>query len=231
MIALTPAPSENWVAPFLPMLPVSGMAVSTLGTVFASETLVASDSVAGRLDELQFDLGEGPCWDAIKRGRPVLEADLPGRGRQAWPALSDAIADDGVQGVFAFPLLLGSIGVGAIDLYTMTERTLADGDIGRMTLLAASITRLVLGRAISQAGLPMESERDNPYSRRVVHQATGAVIAQLGISASHALQVLQGRAFAEGRTVREVAEDVIGRRVVFSRTQDGIEDTHDHPHP
>ena len=50
--------------PFLRQLPVSGVAVSMFGGA-ASETLVcASDTLAARLDELQFELGEGPRWEA-----------------------------------------------------------------------------------------------------------------------------------------------------------------------
>ena len=223
--ALTPAPSENWVTPFLGMLPTAGMSVSTLGAVFANETLIASDGVADRLDELQFDLGEGPCWDSVNRRLPVFEPNMPGNGSHAWPALSEAVLADGVHGVFAFPLLLGPIGVGAIDLYALDKCSLSVGEVARMQALAAAVTRLVLRRAIVRAEEPMESELENPHSRRVVHQATGAVIAQLGIPAADALLVLQGRAFAEGRPVRAVAEDVIAKRMVFTRQQDGIEDT------
>jgi ANTAR domain len=229
--ALSATPSKNWVEPFLKLLPVTGMAISTLGTVLASETLCASDEIAGRLDELQFDLGEGPCWDAITWRVPVLQGDLLGRGRRFWPLFSDAVVEDGIQGVFAFPLLIGPMGVGAIDLYTLTPGHLAVGDVFRMQMLAATLTRLILNRAISRAGTPMDSEDDNPYSRRVVHQATGAVIAQLGIPATDALLILQAHAFAAGRPVRAVAENVMARGTVFTRDQDGIEDTHDSSHP
>lgn len=225
MTAMTAEPSDNWVTPFLALLPITGMAVSTLGGVLASETLCASDRVAGRLDELQFDLGEGPCWDAIQRRRPILELDMPGEGRKVWPALSAALVDDGVHGVFAFPLLLGSIGVGAIDLYTLARGGLNRDEVTRLQTLATAISRLVLAHAIARSGDPMESEEENPHSRRVVHQATGAVIAQLQVSAAEALLVLQGRAYAEGRPVREVALGVVARRIIFTRQQDGIEDT------
>ena len=58
--------SERYSEPFVAFLPVTGAAVSTLGDVLGSETLSASDAHAARLDEVQFDLGEGPCWDALR---------------------------------------------------------------------------------------------------------------------------------------------------------------------
>jgi hypothetical protein len=45
-------------------LPVDGASVSSLGDFLGTETLGASDEVVAKIDELQFDLGEGPCWDA-----------------------------------------------------------------------------------------------------------------------------------------------------------------------
>src|ERR1700712_5537603 len=105
--ALTPIPSSSWTTPFLELLPVSGMSVSTLGDVLESETLFASDAVAARVDEAQFDLSEGPCWDAIATRLPVFESDLGGKGPGRWPVLTDALAGDGVQGLFVFPLILG----------------------------------------------------------------------------------------------------------------------------
>ena len=71
--------------PFLTMFPVSGAAVSTVGQPLGSETIAASDALAARLDELQFDLGEGPCWDALKYSRPILEPDLQNRRSSTWP--------------------------------------------------------------------------------------------------------------------------------------------------
>jgi hypothetical protein len=55
---------------FLEMFPVSGAAVSTVGDLLGSETISASDALAFRMDELQFDPGEGPCWDAMNFVRP-----------------------------------------------------------------------------------------------------------------------------------------------------------------
>ncbi|MEP7333492.1 MAG: hypothetical protein ABI692_15550, partial [Terracoccus sp.] len=49
------------------------------------------------LEELQFSLGEGPCSDAFRSRRPVLEPDLPGRGMRRWPGYAPAAHDYGVR--------------------------------------------------------------------------------------------------------------------------------------
>jgi hypothetical protein len=55
---------------------VTGAAVSTMCGPVATDTVCATDDVAFRIDELQFDLGEGPCWEAFTGRRPVLVPDL-----------------------------------------------------------------------------------------------------------------------------------------------------------
>ncbi len=56
-----------------------------------------------------------------------------------------------------------------------------------------------------------------PIYRYEVHQATGMVAAQLDVSDGEALTRLRGRAFADGRTVSELASDVVARRVRFNK--------------
>jgi hypothetical protein len=49
-----------------------------------------------------------------------------------------------------------------------------------------------------------------------VHQATGMVMAQAGVTIDQALLVLRARAFADGRPLAELASDVVAKRVRFS---------------
>lgn len=54
-----------------------------------------------------------------------------------------------------------------------------------------------------------------PELRREVHQATGMVLAQLGLSATEAFSRLQAHAFFSGYTVEYVAREVVMRRLDF----------------
>lgn len=62
--------------PCLGVLPVTGVAVALLTRSLFADTVCATDAAAARIDELQFDLGEGPCWEAFTVHRPVLVPDL-----------------------------------------------------------------------------------------------------------------------------------------------------------
>ena len=92
---------ERYCEAFLSVFPIEGAAVSTIGQVLGSETLAASDPIAARLDELQFDLGEGPCWDAMRSAYPVLVPIIRSTGPARWPAFTERVVRDGVSSVFA----------------------------------------------------------------------------------------------------------------------------------
>jgi len=200
--------------PFLGFLPVSGASISTFGPFLDSQTLSATDERAGRIDELQFDLGEGPCWDALVSRQPVLEPALATSA--AWPAFTDAVRGQRVESIFAFPLVLGPLDLGAIDLYSDAPSALGVEQQRQTLALSAIVSRIVLRHLV--AG---EHPETGTFSRRLIHQATGMVLVQLGTTAEDAYLVIQGRAYAENRPMRDIAEDIIERRIRFSDDGNG----------
>lgn len=214
--------SERYSAPFVEFLPVTGAAVSTLGDVLGSETLSATDAHAARLDELQFDLGEGPCWDAMRSARPVAEPSLRGPGAARWPAFADAVRGEPVSSIFAFPLVVGPLKLGAVDLYSRDPMTLDADETRRASTLAAVVGRHVLRHALNEAA-PIDDVDKNPRSRRTIHQATGVVLAQLGMPADEALLLIQGHAFATSRPMMEVAGEIVEGRLGFRNRSGRIE--------
>ena len=81
-------------APCLRLLPLTGAAVSMFLTPMHSRTFDATDEVAARIDELQFDLGEGPGWDAVTSAAPVLITDLRKRGETLFKTMT-CVSDTG----------------------------------------------------------------------------------------------------------------------------------------
>jgi hypothetical protein len=208
----------NLCRPFLAALPITGASVSTLAAPFGTETVCASDAQAARLDELQIDLGEGPCWDALSTRRPVLASDMQSPSHQEWPLFSKSLVGEGVGALFAFPLMVGTLGIGAVDLYSRVPGDLTASQVTGAMSLAGVAARQVLRMALSTlaeetAGAEAEEGR---YSRRIVHQATGIVLAQLDVSAEDAMLIIRAHAYASGRTVREISRDITERRLDLS---------------
>ncbi|TFD49658.1 GAF domain-containing protein [Cryobacterium frigoriphilum] len=206
--------------PFLTTLPVDGAAISTLGPPFARETLCATDATAARFDEIQLDLGEGPLWSAAETRRPMLVGDIRGPADAAtesrWPTLREHSASLEIAAVYAFPLMVGSLTVGAVDLHSRVAGLLDPGQVVDAQVLAGIAARHVLRRALSGSAHEAQPDEDGELSRRAVHQATGMVLAQLNSTAGDALLIIHGHAFASGRSVRAVAADVVARRLDFS---------------
>lgn len=179
----------------------------------------ATDDVSARIEELQFSLGEGPCVDAIRAGGPVLVPDLDRPGDvtvDRWPTFMESAGSAGVRAVFAFPLRIGAISVGALDLYRVRPGELTEDEL-LAVLMAADAAALAL--------LHLDTGRDDPFTddqvnrsayQLQVHQATGMVKVQLGITMEEAFLMLRARAFADGRPVADVATDVVERRLHFS---------------
>jgi hypothetical protein len=204
--------------PFLAVLPVGGAALSVLVGATGQATICSSDLTAARLDELQFDLGEGPCWDAASTRSPVLHPHLRATGTASWPLFTHAVHDDplseNVEAVFAFPLYVGSLDIGAVDLYSSSTTPLESTHVGYATELASLASWQVLRRILVDQDSD-QPEQPGAHNRREVHQATGMVLAQLGISADDAALLLRAHAFSSGRSVAEIANDIVERRLDF----------------
>ncbi|MBO0979025.1 GAF and ANTAR domain-containing protein [Microbacterium sp. SD291] len=208
---------------FLAVLPVTGASVSTLGSFLGSQTVSATDSSSAWLDELQFDLGEGPCWDAVRLARPVMEPHLRGRrGPERWPAFGRAVQQREIASIFAFPLSVAGLRFGAVDLYSDSPLDFDEEQTQHASALASAVARRVLRQSLADLDIADETAL-SPFSRRRVHQATGIVLAQFDVDAEDARMLLQSHAFASDRSVMEVADDVLAGRLAFSRESGAIE--------
>lgn len=181
--------------------------------------LAASDRRAARVAELAFTVGEGPCLDAHHSGRPVAEPDLARSNR--WPGFTAAAIAAGICAVFSLPLRVGTNGYGALDLYRGEAGPLGPDVLDDASEVADAATSFVLaGQARVAPGSLTDLLGDVSAQRLVVHQATGRVAVQLDASLDEALVTMRARAYAEGRTVTDVATDVVEGRLRFDEHGD-----------
>lgn len=209
-------------ANFLLKLPISGISLSAFPGNVPETSICASDAVSARIDELQFDLGEGPRWEALQTRRPVLLPHVKSDRHSAWPVFAKALLDYDVAAIFVFPLQLGTMDVGVIELYSSTPGALSPAEHSLAIQLADAAAWQLLRHILTDApggdsGDGVDPAREmSPLSRREVHQATGMVLAQAGTSATDALLLLRAHAFSQGRTVREVSRDVVSKILDFT---------------
>ena len=194
-------------------LAASGCTLALVASAELLGTLADAGRHSSAITNLQFELGEGPCLEAYASGSPVLLPDLAD-GAARWPVFTAAAAGPGVRAEFCFPLGVGATCIGVFDLYRdepgmLSHEQLADA------LVAADIARdavLYLQDLPGHPGLAALLDMVG-VDRIVVHQATGMIAAQLDVAPADALARLRASAFQTGRSIYDIAQDVVERRV------------------
>ena len=96
---------------------MSGAGIMLLAEDRPRGSVCTTDEVSAQIEELQYTLGEGPCVDAHRHHAPVIEPDLASPGLVRWAAFSRSAVAAGARAVFGFPVAVGDIRVGALNLY------------------------------------------------------------------------------------------------------------------
>jgi hypothetical protein len=200
------------------LLGVTGAGISMVTAVGNRGVVCATDAVSARIEDLQFTLGEGACVDAVQGGLPVMVSDLHDprdRAARRWPAFMEGVTAAGARAVFALPMRIGVISVGALDLYRDRPGDLTAGQLSAALMAADAAAHALLQL---DSGGP-DSFADDTASRAAyqmqVHQATGMVKIQADVPIDDAFLMLRAHAFAADRTVIAVARDVVERRLRF----------------
>lgn len=196
-------------------LRASGCALMLMsqGTI---EVVASAGSAATTVADLQSALGEGPCLDAHTSGSAVFAADLAACGAR-WPVFSAEASGLGVAAEFALPLQVGAAGLGTMDLSRHEPGMLSEDDLAD-ALAAADIAvdaLLALQRTAVDGGVPAGLNALRGADRLVVHQATGMVSVQLEVTTTAALASMRAAAFNGGRSMHDIAVDVVERRLRF----------------
>jgi hypothetical protein len=180
----------------------------------AQEVVGASDPWAASLAESQYTVGEGPGVEAYTVGGPVLVPFLSVE-QERWPGFAQVALSAGAAAMFAFPLRVGAIKLGTLELLRRQAGGLAQDALSDVAIVAELATAGLLRQAgdAEQAG--------NAFAPRLVtsfqdvNVATGMLAAQLKIGLDDAFTRLRAHAFGQGRSVLEVARDVLERRIAL----------------
>jgi hypothetical protein len=174
-------------------------------------SLCSTNDVSQLIEDLQYTLGEGPCLDAYQQNRVGAEPDLADPATRRWFAFTPPALQAGVRAVFGFPLRVGTVRLGALNLYREWSGPLSD-DQNADALVMADVAARCAGRpGRSLPGRWPASWRSAPTSLRC--NAAGMVSVQSGISVAEAPHPLRAFAFSHDRQLADVAQDVIDRKL------------------
>lgn len=195
------------------VLPIAGAGIIVQQPGMGAEVLCASNDVVERVEWLQVTLGQGPGLDAIASGGLVVALDLTvSDGR--WPTFAAEAVKFGLEAMYAMPLQVGAIQVGVLDLYRDTAAPLNASDFADAVVVTELLTAILLTQTERIDG-QLSSWWDQPLVAREIHQATGMVTAQLGVTAREAYVRMQAFAYVQGRLLSDIAHDVVHRRLRF----------------
>ena len=198
------------------MLKVDGAGISLTDADGRRVPLGASSEDAATAERLQFTTGSGPCTTAQETRQPVFaaEEDLLRR----WPAFADLLLGaTPFRAVVALPLRPALAGDGAIDLFFTRADDVPELDVFEALevgeLVTSELSEAAVWSTWSAASGPEWLHGPLPHRRAAVWEAMGQLCVDLEIAAPAALRLLRGHAYGRGRTVDDVAADLLAGRL------------------
>lgn len=173
----------------------------------AITTRAPTDALADRLDEVQYETGEGPCLDAIGTTALAYAPDTTGDDR--WPRFSARAREEhGVASILSCRLDVRDETertLGALNLYARHASAFTEADMRMMILFAANAA------VVAHAALNQWNLRKALDSRDVIGQAKGILMARQNVSADEAFEMLRHASQRTNIKLRDLAEQIAAR--------------------
>ncbi len=175
----------------------------SVATREAVSTKAATDPLAQTLDQLQYDLQEGPCIDALRDPAlaEVIVDDL--ESDQRWPLYGPAAASRGLRSQMGIRVYRESRSVGGLNLYARRAGAFHAG-----TRAAAEIFAVHAAIAMDRART-VTTLTDALASRQVIGQAIGVVMHTYTVTESAAFQYLVRVSQTSNTKLRDVAARLV----------------------
>ena len=182
------------------------------GVVYASVSLVeerrrvttpaSTDERATHADYLQYELGQGPCLDAIWEQDTFGIQDFTTEGR--YPTWSRRVAEDtGIRSSLSFQLFTSGDSLGALNLYSPRPGDFDSEDRAEGSVFAAHA-------AVALASAQTEEQlRSAIISRTLIGQAQGILMERYKMTPEKSFEVLRQVSQGGNIKVREVAQRLI----------------------
>ena len=176
--------------------------------------LVASTSEEAELVEIfQLAAGEGPCLDCFRTGTPVTVGNIEADGG-SWPTFSAEALKFGFRSIHATPLRLRGQVIGTMNLFSDHVGALVSEDIAVAQALADVATIGILQeRHIRSANVVTEQLQRALDSRILIEQAKGILATTMNTTMNNAFAIMRTYARDRNLPLRQVADDVIARRI------------------
>jgi GAF domain-containing protein len=184
-------------------------AIDHVGVTIASRdgkmvTMAGTDRLVWELDQLQYDLGEGPCVHAIHT-EPITKIEHA-RHEQRWPLFMKPAINLGLRSQMGMRLYTERETLGSLNMYSTIADTI-DPDVQYMAELFATHASVALGRARRE-----EELNTALLTRKVIGQAIGILMERYDLDENRAFTYLTRVSQHSNIKLREVAREVVEQR-------------------
>jgi GAF domain-containing protein len=180
----------------------AGFTVNQLGGL---STEASSDDVVQRANELQQELGEGPCLDVMRDQDTLVSPDLARERR--WPRWAPRVAQElEVSSLISVLVYTDTQSYGALSLYAPRDNAFDADSVAIAQTLAGQLAMVMTsGREIDQLGRAL-------HSRTIIGQAQGILMERLDIDAAQAFDYLRRMSSHTNRKLVALAEEIARTR-------------------
>lgn len=180
----------------------------TLRRAHRATTVTSSDDRAARVDEVQYDRGEGPCLTSLDTGEIVSVVDLLEDDR--WDEYRGPALAHGVRASLSLPLGNDGDVIGALNIYASRAHAFDADDQRRAAQFATEASRaLTLALRIAERTEMSAQLQEALASRAVIDQALGIIMAQRRCTADEAFDTLRTVSQNSNVKVRDVAARLV----------------------
>ena len=168
------------------------------------KTIAWTSEVCLHADELQYDLGEGPCVDAATQEEVCLLDDAGDPDR--WERWAGRVLHLGLNSVLAVQLGTPGSYLGALNLYASRLRVFTSDEIDLATAYAA-----IAGAAL-HASRQVEGLETAVHSRHLIGVAQGILMSEFDLTIDQAFALMQRCSSQMNIKVRDLAAHVATHR-------------------
>lgn len=169
-----------------------------------TETAASSSERVARSHDLQRELDEGPCLDALESGASFLVADVATDAR--WPIWGPKVADLGIHSAMSVVLETRERRYGSLNLYADKVEAFDADDLATAMIFARHAS-IALANAQQEQGLLVAID-----ARKVIGQAQGILMERFDIDPDRAFEVLRRYSQNHNQKLHAVAAWVVENR-------------------
>lgn len=165
----------------------------------------ATDDVMRLIDELQDQVGEGPCLEASTDAVVQVDNDITVNSK--WPELAKLVVErTPVRAMLAVPLVYDGQRGGALDVFADTPGVFTDDSVGQAAVLASFASVALAGARHSERATQLE---EGMVASREIGAAVGILMATHSLSSTDAFDMLSTASQRLNRKLRDIATGIV----------------------